>query len=315
MIWNDSTWFSPYSYFLSKDIYNGISYNYNAFKIFDITLAVLSGDGNPAKDYMYYLGNEGSSNLKNNNTPVISGNFAFHYGNLISKNLFGKIFVGIEGTRTGSTYNDPINEGKHTKEIMATGGDIGYNFENPYLRSLRFFGQYTKFLGGLREGSSQDTGHPLFKNIEQTGFFAGTEIGFFKTKGYDFTEHKKVDFSRLKIGFTYEIFDRYDFLAHLYSNGYRYPSGLDGGPRDTGSYLCVKENTGTDTSIEDCGYNYQLDKNARQKSLIFQVKYYLLNNLSLEFAYHKIEDPFNWISGIIPGRGDEKSKLSLHLNF
>jgi hypothetical protein len=187
VMFGEDAWFSPLGYFFSKDLYNGLVYNYNN-NLFDLNIEFLSGDGNPAKNHIYYLGNEGNSNLKSNNTPIVGASLSYNMG-------IGRLFVGAERTRIGSTYSGEIKEGKHLKETYIIGGIVTWEWEEE--KDLKIYYQYTTFKSGLNPHSSQASTINTTKEINQSGYFIGTEYRY----------------DRFKFGFVYEKIDRYDYRA------------------------------------------------------------------------------------------------------
>jgi hypothetical protein len=274
MIWGDNSWFSPISYFFSKDLYSGFSYTFSGINNVSLVFEFLSGDGNTTKNNFYYSQNGNSSNLKSNNTPIIGFNISYNYGSLISDRVSGKIFAGTERTKVGSTFDEEIQEGKHNRNVTVIGLDFKYNFLSKYLSSIKLFGQYTFFESGLAESSSQNTGHSLFKDIMQEGFFVGLEFGLLNER-----------FEHLQIGLTYEKFDRYDYRAHFYTYG---PNSLG---------------------------NLDSFRNSKQESYIINMKYYIVNGISVNLGYHRIKNPLYWISNILSGKYDNLSKFTIFIEF
>lgn len=275
-IWQEDAWFAPLSHWLSKDLYTGMSYGYG---IFGLTgeIAIFSGDGNPTKNGMYYIHNVGSANKKSNNTPTFDVNISYAF-EVEKWGLGGRLFVGGEIGVLGSIYDCAIEEGKHNRKLLVTGFRIVKNFDNNIFNALDFYFQYTEFVSGLRNAGGQRN-HVTYKNIRQNGFFTGINLTFFK--------------NIFQFGFTYEIFKRYDYQAHVYSVGL--PTGN----------AALKE-----------GKN-SLDKyvDSYQQSFIINMKLFLLRNVYLNFAAHFLEDPLNWVSDALPSRGSNRYKVTLGVTF
>ncbi|MDR2527149.1 MAG: hypothetical protein LBC92_04720 [Rickettsiales bacterium] len=285
VIWEEDMWFAPMSYWLSKDLYQGINFNFKK-SLLNINFAVFSGDGNTTKDYLFYLQNEGNGNLKSNNTPTLSGSISIG-------NDYGKLFVGMERARMGSTYNFAIKEGKHTREIITIGGNL------KLIQDFDMFGQYTIFKSGLNPSSAQNepdvcvledniTQVNCFEVIKQKGFFVGIAYTY----------------DKFKIGFTYEQFDRYDFNAFMYEKKFNEIPNPPVSPSECVGGGCFSNRTNLDKY-----------KNAIQKSYIFQLSYNINNNVTLNMAYHILKNPLNWISYILPTDTEQKIKLSFTLKL
>ncbi|MDR1425933.1 MAG: hypothetical protein LBI70_02995, partial [Rickettsiales bacterium] len=174
MIWKEDAWFAPMSYWISNEIYSGIRYSLGPIYGFILDFAIFSGDGNPTKNGIYYINNSGSPNKKTNNTPILE----FNLSNSIRLSDFTVgTFFGMEHGTIGSTWDIALGEGKHNRNILATGIDLKYHLaSNPILDGVRVFFQYTRFTSGLKEKSSQNSGHPAFKDIVQSGFFVGVDL-------------------------------------------------------------------------------------------------------------------------------------------
>jgi hypothetical protein len=186
----------------------------------------------------------------------------------------------MENGTIGSTYQEYIKEGKHNKELIAAGGDINY-------KNIRLFGQWTSFKSGLKEGSAQNEGENIFKDITQSGYFVGVEGKYRK----------------LKASFVYEEFDRYDFRANMYDK-IMPNDGNANDPKDCVGGGCYTGRTALDA--------YQ---DVKQESYIFNLAYNINDNLSVEFAYHKIKNPLDWVSNILPGHGEDRTKLNFYFKY
>ncbi|MDR1425396.1 MAG: hypothetical protein LBI70_00145 [Rickettsiales bacterium] len=278
MIWHEDAWFAPMSYWISREIYSGIKYSFKTNFGPVLEIAIFSGDGNPTKNGIYYIDNSGSPNKKSNNTPTIELNLgsSLNYGNLDSS-----VFFGLERGTIGSVWDVAIEEGKHNKNIVAAGFDTKYHLNGSILDKVRLYFQYTKFTSGLKSASSQNKGHPAFRDIVQDGFFVGLDF----TLGRDL-------FGQAKLGFTWELFSRYDYRAHVYSLGNAYENeGREGKE-------CLKEYV-----------------NSKQRSFIVNAKFSVNKNIFLNLAAHFLYDPLYWISDVLKNHGNNRYKLSLEVKF
>lgn len=276
MIWQEDAWFAPIAFWISKDLYTGLRIGINFFDSLDFDIAMYSGDGNPTKNWFYYMNNVGSPNKKSNNTPTLS--FQIKYNFSFFDSLSNSIFFGLERGTQGSTWTDIKKEGKHNKNILALGFDSKYKYDNTVLKDIRFYFQYTKFISGLREKQTY-VKSPLVKDIIQEGIFTGFDINL-KDK--------------FIFGFTYEIFDRYDYMAHVYSYG-----------KDKNKEPNKEDNLGS------------LDKykSSKQQSFIINIKYFLNKNVYFNFAANFLNDPLDWVSEVLPEKGSNRFKLTLNIKF
>lgn len=262
------------SYWISKDLYTGLKYSYNSSFGIKTDISLFSGDGNTTKNSIYYIHNLGSTNKKSNNTLTFDININYNFDLIGFKN---SIFVGFEKGVIGSVWDVAINEGKHNRNILSTGIRLFRDFDNRIINNLKIYFQYTEFTSGLRDKNTQ-TGDPAFKNIKQNGFFTGTDFGLFSNK--------------FQIGFTYEMFKRYDYYAHIYSVG----SVVE---------KKIKESV-------NCLKKYM---NSYQHSFIINTKFYINKNIYLNFAANFLKDPLNWVSEVLPEKGSNRYKFSINVIF
>ena len=277
MIWQEDAWFAPIAFWISKDIYTGIRADFNFTDNFEIDLAIYSGDGNPTKNWIYYLNNSGSPNKKSNNTPTLSLQTKLNFN--IFNNINNSIFLGIQNGTIGSTWDNSLQEGKHNKNIIVAGFESNYKFNDSFLENIKIYFQYTRFVSGLRtKGQESYLKPPLAKDIIQNGIFTGFDINI-----------KNI----FVFGFTYEIFDRYDYMAHVYSYG------MDKGKKPN------KDTKGS------------LDKfmDSKQQSFILNFKYFVNKYIYFDFAAHFLNDPLNWVSEVLPEKGSNRYKISLNVRF
>lgn len=273
-IWQEDAWFAPISYWISKDLYSGLKYSYNNNFGIKADIALFSGDGNPTKNSIYYIHNLGNTNKKSNNTPTFNINLSYNFDLIGFEN---SIFVGFEKGVIGSVWDVAINEGKHNKDILATGIRLYRDFDNKIINNLKIYLQYTEFTSGLRNKNTQKN-NPAFNNIKQNGFFTGTDFGLFS--------------NRFKIGLTYEMFKRYDYYAHIYSVGSVVEKKL-------------KESV-------NCLERY---RNSYQHSFIINTKFYINKNIYLNFAANFLKDPLNWVSEVLPKKGSNRYKFTINVAF
>lgn len=187
--WGDDGMFSPYSYWLSRDLMTGLRYIYLGSH-FSAYGAVLSGN-NPMKGYANYLNHIQSPNLKANNDVNFAAGINLHFGN---PTLTTNLHLGALNDTMNSTWADPLQDGKRRNNVYAAGGKLSWKPATHW--QIDLFSQYTIYQSGLTTDSNQNVDHnPLFKNINQSGYFAGFTIA-----------HKAISFS-----YTYEQFDRFDY--------------------------------------------------------------------------------------------------------
>ncbi|MDR3079170.1 MAG: hypothetical protein LBU15_03995 [Rickettsiales bacterium] len=280
MAWREDAWFAPMSYWISREIYSGISYSLGPGYGFVLNVAIFSGDANPTKQGVYYLDNSGGPNKKTNNTPTLE----FNLKNTVR---FGStdlgLFLGLEKGSIGSTWNSTLGGGKHNRKILAAGFDMQHHLSTgQMLDSVRIFFQYTRFTSGLAEKSSQNTGHPAFRDIVQRGFFAGVDLAVGPSRAFD----------GIEIGLAYELFDRYDYRAHIYSVGRVGEEEGREGPNCLGDY-----------------------RDSRQHSFLVNLKFLVNENIQLNLGMHFLRDPLYWISDVLGSRGSSRYKLSLAVVF
>lgn len=190
--WEDDAKFSPYANWLSRDLLSGIIYTMH-HRLLGVRAGVLAGN-NPAKAYGNYLGGIQNANLKANNTPSLSLNLDFNIGRLFGENK-SKLFVGGIRNIAGSTYDEDINDGKRRNSTYVFGGKLNFPLSAV---NINLYGQYTKYLSGLSEDSAQaqvKPENPIFRNIEQDGYYYAGEVSYRQIRAY----------------YAYEKFDRFDF--------------------------------------------------------------------------------------------------------
>ncbi|GHU28896.1 hypothetical protein FACS1894152_7000 [Bacilli bacterium] len=189
----------------------------------------------------------------------------------------------MEHGTIGSTWDIAKDEGKHNKNILATGFEVIYNFNHSFVNSIKMYSQYTKFTSGLKTKSSQTKNrtHLAFKDIVQDGFFVGID--------FDITPFI---FQKIKLGFVYELFDRYDYRAHIYSVGQVDETEGKEGPE------CLKDYI-----------------NSKQKSFIVNAHFFFNKNIYLTIGAHFLKDPLYWISDVLKSRGSNTYNLSLNVPF
>lgn len=200
VFWGDDAKFAPFGHWLSRDLLTGATYVFH-HSFFEVKAAIFSGS-NPAKGYANYLDRVESPNIKSNNTPSLSGRLQLNYNDLLAKNVDGFLYASYLSNFTGSTWDDGLKDGKRNNLVGAYGGVLNLTFDNLYINSVSFFGQYTHFTSGLRTKGSQNDKSKKFKNIFQKGYFVGLEI-----KSFD---------NKLSLGAAYEKFDRFDYNLFRY---------------------------------------------------------------------------------------------------
>lgn len=194
--WGDDGMFSPYSYWLSRDLMSGLSYQYST-NLLSIKASLLSGN-NPMKEYADNLDHIQSPNLIGNNTPTAALNFSINTANYFSS---GKATLTVAMIRNvmSSTWVDSLKDGKRRNSIYAAGFHIDWPIK-PKI-SVSLFGQYTRYLSGLSTESSQyDPSNPYILDITQSGYFGGVSLHF----------------NKVSLSLTHETFDRFD--ANVYQN-------------------------------------------------------------------------------------------------
>ena len=208
VFWGDDGKFGPMGHWLTRDLLSGISYGY-ADDVIATEIGVYSGS-NPMKGYSNYLDRVESSNIKSNNTPTIAGKVTVNYSSVLPESFRGSVYLSHISNTTGSTWYDDhindgqLNDGKRSADATAIGVIFDKYFDNRLLSKLRLFGQYNKYKSGLKSKSLQNDGHLRFREINQSGFFVGTELNILA--------------DQLSIGAAYEIFDRFDYNLYEKAN-------------------------------------------------------------------------------------------------
>ena len=203
-IYDDLATFSPYAYWLSKDLYTG---GVAGVWIGPLALkgALFSGDGNHYK--IYANCGESSPNEKSNNTPTLAFRADFDYGRLLGGRFKGShLFAMREDGTLCSTWDDALQEGKHRRSLVNIGGDLRLALDEE--TTLRLFSQWTKLKSGLKQLSSQRARVPWSREITQRGYFVGGEIYLRK----------------FAVGLTYERFGRFDERLLLLEKGRATPT-------------------------------------------------------------------------------------------
>lgn len=202
VFWGDDAKFAPIQYWLSRDLFSGITYSYN-YSAITVTGAMYSG-GNPTKGYSNYLNFVESPNLKSNNTPTFSGRLEYQYN--INDQYNGYVYASYLRNISGSTWVDDLKDGKRNGMVAAYGAMLNILFNNDYLNSLKIFAQYTDYVSGLRKDSSQAKvkDNEKFKNIKQSGYFVGAETFLFDNK--------------VNVGVAHENFARFDYNIFAHGN-------------------------------------------------------------------------------------------------
>lgn len=193
--WDDNGLFSPYAYWLSRNLLSGVEYYFSS-KLLGVSTAILSGN-NPMKGYANYLGQVQTPNLKANNTPSYSLNVNFNLGHLFNANNDSKLILGTLIDTMNSTWDNALQDGKRRNNVCAAALLLNFNI-NSY-SSLALFSQYTIYMSGLTTDSGQyDPANPLtplFRNITQQGYFVGLTLNY----------------RAFSASYTYENFDRFDY--------------------------------------------------------------------------------------------------------
>lgn len=193
--WDDDGFFSPYSYWLSRDLFSGVSY-YFASRFVDFQLSLLSGN-NPMKGYSNYLQQIQGPNLNANTSPSFGENFYVNIGHIYSPENHSKIIVGALQDVMNSTWVPSLNDGKRRNSVYAAALVLDFPIRDDI--SIDLFAQFTRYLSGLTSGSIQNIpGNPIFRDITQQGFFVGATL------------HYKM----FSISYTHEKFDRFDFNVY-----------------------------------------------------------------------------------------------------
>jgi hypothetical protein len=194
MFWQDDGKFAPMSYWLSRDLLSGVSYEYEDSRIL-ISAGVFSG-GNPTKGYSNYLQMVENPNTKSNNTPILGGKIQLKLDNLFtSPNYSGYIFTSYLKNTTGSTWKNQIGDGKRSADVAAHGIMWKIKFNDFCINNLNLFAQYTQFISGLKPNSwqSSESNPKMFKNISQKGFFVGAQTFLMENKIYlDFPYNREI---------------------------------------------------------------------------------------------------------------------------
>lgn len=199
VFWGDDGKFAPMQHWIARDLLSGIIYSFNKSAL-EVSVALLSGN-NPIKGYAYYLDGIASPNIKGNTTPSTSARIKLNYTDLLEDKYDGFIYASYRRDITGSTWIDELGDGKRNDSVWAYGTTFEMKFNNEIFNSFKLFGQYTAYLSGLTENSSQNDGSAKFKDIMSKGYFVGAEV-------------KLCD--KLSIGAVYEEFDRFDFNIYKY---------------------------------------------------------------------------------------------------
>jgi len=199
--WGDDGTFSPYAYWLSRDLLSGLRYQYkNAYVSFEADL--LSGN-NPMKGYANYLNQVQSPNIKGNNTPSYGASLQFNIGHWFAHNNSSHVILSALQNTMNSTWDNDIKDGKRRNSVYAAGLVLSWPIRDN--ASIDLFSQYTRYLSGLSTNSTQnDPKQPLFLNITQNGFFVGASLHY----------------RAWRIAYTFERFDRFDYntWAHWLKN-------------------------------------------------------------------------------------------------
>ena len=203
MFWTDDGKFAPMSYWLSRDLFSGVTYQYSQ-EFLSVIGGVFSG-GNPTKGYSNYLDHVESANIKSNNTPTLAGKIQLNYDNLLPSQYRGYLYGSYMHNMTGSTWANELSDGKRNASVAAHGimfkiKPLGWWLVD----KIKIFAQYTQYLSGLTTKSSQSAPANRLRNIKQSGYFLGTEVLLLGKK--------------LSLGAAYERFSRFDYNIFAHNN-------------------------------------------------------------------------------------------------
>jgi hypothetical protein len=283
-VWKQNVWFAPYQYWLCKDLYTGLTYIYSLGGL-QLGLEIFGGDGNPVKNNCAPIYNQGTPNIKSNNTLLWGVNLL--YQGKLSDCCDLLAFGGVQSTKIGSTWAqgtcNSFYEGKSNQRIVACGGELGYCSKGVRLAA---FGQYTGFLSGLSEGSSQvaliDSLYPgLARDIWQQGFFLGT----------------RMEYRCFECGFAYELFDRYDYKCARFQ------------------YLGRKTVTNDGLGFFNVRYDLSAYQNAKLETYTANATLKANQLLKLRFGYNYVVNPLWLVSNILPDEGQEKVTFAAEFSF
>lgn len=274
--WGDDGMFSPYAYWLSRDLLTGLRYRF-INKYFSASASLLSGN-NPMKGYANYLNHVQGPNLKANNTPSLAAKVIFNWGHFIAANNNSQIIIAAMDNTMSSTWAKDLGDngsqngdGKRRNSVYAAAWQVDYPFANNW--RFDWFGQYTLYLSGLTTNSSQyDPKNPYFKNITQQGVFTG--IG--------------VSYRLWKLYYTFSYFDRFDYNV--------YQKWIDDAKDFQGKGL---------GALQDM----------QQYSHIINFSYQFNSYLGLQVDYQYIKNPVRWVSSILDNRPDYRFGAALQLHF
>lgn len=195
--WGDDGMFSPYAYWLSRNLLTGASYAYQATH-FALQAAILSGN-NPMKGYANYLDHIQSPNIKANNTPSLALQVGLPLAGWWHMAGSSILRAGVLVDTMSSTWATAPKDGKRRNSVYALAWRTAWQLNPAW--SIAWFGQYTWYLSGLKTDSNQvheNSGKP-YKNITQQGIFSGVGLAY----------------RACELSYTFAMFDRFD--ANVYA--------------------------------------------------------------------------------------------------
>ena len=197
--WDDGM-FSPYAYWVSRDLLSGVSSIYRVTHL-ALQAAILSGN-NPMKGYANYLDHVQSPNIKANNTVSLALQIGLPLTGWLHMDNSSVVRAGMLLDTMSSTWADTLQDGKRHNNVYAAAWRLAWQLHTAW--SLAWFGQYTWYLSGLTTKSGQVNTSPgkPYKDIMQQGVFSGLEVGY----------------KALDLSYTFSIFDRFD--ANVYAKYY-----------------------------------------------------------------------------------------------
>jgi hypothetical protein len=274
--WDDDGMFSPYAYWLSRDLLSGVRYQFINDHV-SASASILSGN-NPMKGYANYLNNVQGPNLKANNTPSLAAKVTWNWGNLFAADNGSRLILAITDSTMSSTWADGLGfngatnaDGKRRNSVYAAALKIDYPLGNKF--RLDLFSQYTAYLSGLEVHSSQDNAAiPYFKDITQQGLFAGVGVS-----------HRL-----FKLHYTFSYFDRFDYNV--------YQNFVDNKSNFFGQSL---------SELEDM----------KQYAHIMNLSLNFTNYFSMGVNYMYIDNPLRWVSSVLDTHSDHRVGVLLELKF
>ena len=274
--WGDSAKFAPYSHWLARNLYTGVTLSFPELLGLEPVFGVFSGN-NPIKGYgAYYVDSEGVSvidpNTKGNNTAT----YALRIGN--SEGFFAWHMAWERGV-LGSSWAPELLDGKRYNRVRTQGFVLGND------SAMRLHFVRTTYLSGLIEEASQASraeDPPELREEEEWGaglYRRFDQHGYYLTLDYDG--------GNWGISTTYEVFDRFDFnvwCGGLFDSAFE--SAAD----------CARDDT---------------QAHATQESWIFGLEYAINSHLAARLVTHNIRNPVQQASEISPNHGDTRTAFML----